>query len=160
MGTMKPWRNGSVLDDFNQRWMVVVGSMETSVTVRWTVESKAEGHVNSATLRNPKKAREDAVQNMIWSKEGENKEWWMTSSNGPVMGEASLTGGGRRTFDTPNEPMKPGRVDHGVREAPVDVDLPQVDHAYLRIKHLHFFANKQVRLAGLVDLFRLQGFKF
>ena len=47
MWIMKHWRNGSVLEDFNQRWMVEVGSMETSVAVRWMVESKAEGQVNS-----------------------------------------------------------------------------------------------------------------
>ena len=86
MWIMKPWRNGSVWDDFNQRWMVEVGSMETLVAVRWMVGSKAEGQVNSATLRNPKKTRQHAAKNMIWSSEGEDKDWWMTSSNGPVMG--------------------------------------------------------------------------
>ena len=63
-----------------------IGSVETSVAVRWMVGSNAEGHVNSATLRNSKNARQDAAQNKIWTNEGEDKEWWMTSNNGPVMG--------------------------------------------------------------------------
>ena len=59
---------------------------ETSAGVKWVLGSKVVGHVNSATRRKPKKARQHAAQNMRWSNKSNARERWMTLSRGAVIG--------------------------------------------------------------------------
>ena len=86
MCSMTPWQKGSVLEVFSQRWMVPASAIETSTGVKWVLGSKVVGHVNSATRRKPKKARQHAAQNMRWSNKSNARERWMTLSRGAVIG--------------------------------------------------------------------------
>ena len=67
MGRMTPLRKGSVFDDLMRRRMLPEGSNHASDRERWIRGSKEPKQVNSLTRRNPKKAREQAAQNMQWS---------------------------------------------------------------------------------------------
>ena len=86
MCSMTPWRKGSALEVLSQRWMEPASSKEMSVGVKWVLGSNVVGHVNSATRRKPKKAKQHAAQNMRWSNKSNARERWMTLSRGAVIG--------------------------------------------------------------------------
>ena len=72
--------------------MLPASARETSAGVKWVLGSKVVGHVNSATRRKSKKARQHAAQNMRWSNKYNARERWMTLSRTVIVNRDKCEG--------------------------------------------------------------------